>query len=111
MDASALEVVEAPGGIVPFSLKPILVDMEGGCYMGPILPGPLEDLLVGRQAIGSSSSSGGISGGSCGLVPAQDVHFFYTGSHLSVLQNYTLLFSTNFQFIFIYKKCITQFSH
>ena len=30
------------------------------------------------------------------LVPAQDVHFFYTLSHLSALQNCALLFSTNF---------------
>ena len=45
------------------------------------------------------------------LVPAQDVHFFYTRSHLSALQNFALLFSVNFQFIFIFKKCITQFSH
>ena len=44
------------------------------------------------------------------LVPAQDVHFFYTRSHLSALQNCVLLLSTNFQFIFIFKKCITQFS-
>ena len=42
-----------------------------------------------------------------GLVPAQDVHFFYTRSHFSALQNCALLFSTNFQFIFIFKKCIT----
>ena len=47
----------------------------------------------------------------CRLVSAQDVHFFYTRSHLSALQNCALLFSTNFQFIFIFKKCITQFSH
>ena len=45
------------------------------------------------------------------LVPAQDVHFFYTRSHLSALQNCSLIFSTNFQFIFILKKCITQFSY
>ena len=45
------------------------------------------------------------------LVPAQDVHFFYTRSHLSALQNCALLFSTNFQFIFVFKKCITKFSH
>ena len=45
------------------------------------------------------------------LVLAQDVHFFYTRSHLSALQNCALLFSTNSQFIFIFKKCITQFSH
>ena len=46
MDASALEVVEAPGDSVPFSLKPILVDMEGGRYVVPILPRPLEELLT-----------------------------------------------------------------
>ena len=37
------------------------------------------------------------------LVPAQDGPFFYTRSHLSALQNCALLFSTNFQFIFIFK--------
>ena len=45
------------------------------------------------------------------LVPAQDGPFFYTRSHLSALQKCALLFSTNFQLIFIFKKCITQFSH
>ena len=46
-----------------------------------------------------------------GLVPAQDGPFFYTRSHLSALQNCALLFSANLQFIFILKKCKTQFSH
>ena len=36
------------------------------------------------------------------LVPAQDRPFFYTCSHFSALQNCALLFSTNFQFIFIF---------
>ena len=45
------------------------------------------------------------------LVPAQDVHFFYTRSHLNALQNCELLFSINFQLVFIFIKCITQFSH
>ena len=36
------------------------------------------------------------------LVPAQDGHFFYIGSHLSALQNCALLLSTNFHFIFIF---------
>ena len=45
------------------------------------------------------------------LVPAQDVHFFYTRSHLSALQNCEVLFSTNFQIIYIFNKCTTQFSH
>ena len=38
-----------------------------------------------------------------GLVPAQDGPFFYTCSHLIAFQNCALLFSTNFQFIFILK--------
>ena len=45
------------------------------------------------------------------LVPAQHINFFYTCFHLSALQKCSLLFSTNFQFIFIFKKCTTQFSH
>ena len=45
------------------------------------------------------------------IVPAQDGPFFYTRSHLSALQNCALLFSTNFKFIFIFIRCITQFSH
>ena len=40
------------------------------------------------------------------LVPAQDVHFFYTRSHLSELQNCALIFSTNFQFIFTFKNAL-----
>ena len=47
----------------------------------------------------------------CRLVPIQDVHFFYTRSHFSALQNCALLFSIYSQVIFIFKKCITQFSH
>ena len=45
------------------------------------------------------------------LVPAQDVHFFYTRSHFSAFQNCALILSTNFQFIFTFKGCTTQFSH
>ena len=37
------------------------------------------------------------------LVPAQDVNFFYTRSHLSVLQSCAFIFSANFQFIFTFK--------
>ena len=35
--------------------------------------------------------------------PAQDVTFFYMGSHLSELQSCALIFSTMFDFIFIFK--------
>ena len=41
-----------------------------------------------------------------GLVPAQDVHFFYTRSHFIAFQNCALLFSTNFQIIFIFKNAL-----
>ena len=37
------------------------------------------------------------------FVPAQDVHFFYTYSHLSALQNCALIFSTNFS-LFLHLK-------
>ena len=37
--------------------------------------------------------------------------FFYTRSHLSVLQSCALIFSTNFQFFFTIKYQTTQFSH
>ena len=36
------------------------------------------------------------------LVPAQEVHFFYTRSHLSALQSCEFIFSTNFQIIFTF---------
>ena len=37
--------------------------------------------------------------------------FFYTRSYLSALPSCALIFSTNFQFIFTFKYCTTQFSH
>ena len=59
MAVSASEVVEAPGASAPFYLKPILVEMEGGCYMGPILPGTLEDLFAWRRETDGNGSGGG----------------------------------------------------
>ena len=38
-----------------------------------------------------------------GLGPSQDVHFFYTLSHLSAPKSCALIFSTNFQSIFTFK--------
>ena len=62
--ASASEVEEAPGASAPFSLEPILVELEGGRYNGPILPASLADLVTGRQPSGGSAPKGG--GGSGG---------------------------------------------
>ena len=42
---SPSKVVEAPGASVPFSLEPILVYLEGGRYIGPILPVYLADIV------------------------------------------------------------------
>ena len=64
--ASASEVEEAPGDSVPFSLKPILVELEGGRYIGPILPAALADLVAGRRPTGGSTPKGGGGGGSGG---------------------------------------------
>ena len=61
---AASEVEEAPGASVPFSLKPILVELEGGRYIGPILPAALADLVSGRRPAGGSAQKGGGGGGS-----------------------------------------------
>ena len=63
----------ALGGNIPFLLDPILVDLEGGCYVGLILMGTLGDVLAGQRPSGSGgvdrsgSSSGGGSGGRTAL--------------------------------------------
>ena len=48
--ALASEVVEALGDSVPFSLEPILVDLERVRYIGPIPPASLVDLVTGRRS-------------------------------------------------------------
>ena len=62
MSASDSEVVEAPGGGVLFYLKPILVDLEEGCYIGPIIPISLVDLVAGRRSVGAGAPRSGDSG-------------------------------------------------
>ena len=53
-----------------------------------------------RGMLKSSAISNIYGNGYEWLGPSQDVHFFYTCSHSSTLQNYELISSTNFQFIF-----------
>ena len=71
--ASAAEVEEAPGASVPFSPEPIMVEMEGGRYTGPIPPASLAELVAGRWPAGRTApkergggGSGGVGGGSGG---------------------------------------------
>ena len=59
-------MVEAPGDSVPFSLEPILVEMEGGRYMSPILPASLSNLITGRRPAGGGTPKSGDSGGGGG---------------------------------------------
>ena len=61
-----MKVEEAPGGSIPFSLEPILVELEGGRYTIPILSASLADLTTGRQIEGGSAQKGGGDGGSSG---------------------------------------------
>ena len=69
-----MEVVEAPRASVPFSLEPILVKLEEGRYISPILPASLADLVAGRRPAGGidprsngvSGSGGGSGGGNSG---------------------------------------------
>ena len=64
VSASASEVVETPGASVPFSLEQILVEMEGGRYIGPILPVSLADIITGRRSVGGGGPKSGGGGGS-----------------------------------------------
>ena len=68
MATSSSKVVEVPGDRVPFSLETILVDPEGGRYIGPILPVSLDELLTGRRLVGGGTpkSGGGSSNGGGG---------------------------------------------
>ena len=61
--ASASEVEKAPGASVPFYLEQTLVDLEGGRYIGPILPAALADLVSGSRPEGGSAPKGGGGGG------------------------------------------------
>ena len=56
------------GGSILFSLKPIMVELEGESYIGLILPISLADLVIERRSAGGSYPKGGGScgGGGCG---------------------------------------------
>ena len=59
------------GGSIPFSLEPILVDLEEGRYIVPILSVSMADLVAGKRSAdggapkigGGRSNSGGGGGG------------------------------------------------
>ena len=61
------KALEAPGGNIPFSLEPILVELEGARCVGPILPVPLVDLLAGIILARGVGNIGGGSGGGGGI--------------------------------------------
>ena len=56
--ASSSDTIEAPGGNVPFLLEKILVELQVGRYMGPILTGPLDDILAGQRPTGGGRIGG-----------------------------------------------------
>ena len=60
------KVVEVPGDRVPFSLEPILVELEGYHYIGPILPVYLADLGAGRRLAGGGAPKSGGGGSNSG---------------------------------------------
>ena len=68
--ASASESLDAPGCQVPFSLEPILAELEGGRHVSPILPLALGELVSRPNwrggGGGGSSGGGGSYGGSSG---------------------------------------------
>ena len=53
-----------PGATVPFSLDPIFLKLEGGRYVGMLLPMTLAEVVSGRL---SGSGSGGNGRGGVGM--------------------------------------------
>ena len=51
--------MKAPEASAPFSIEPILVDLEGGRYIEPILLISLGDLVARRRSAGSGTTRGG----------------------------------------------------
>ena len=50
MTTASLDDVGAPGATVQFSVEPILLEMEGDRYVGPLLSATLADLVSeGRE--------------------------------------------------------------
>ena len=63
---SSLEDVGVPRATVPFSLEPILLDMKGERYVGPLLPATLAELVSGRCGGGNINGGGGSGSGGSG---------------------------------------------
>ena len=63
VDVLASESLDAPGCQVPFLIKPILAELEGGQYVGPILPMALGDLVSRANVRGGGGDGGGSGGG------------------------------------------------
>ena len=63
--ASSSEDVGAPGSTVPFLLEPILLELEGGRYVGPLFPLPLAE-LVSRRRGGNGCNCGSVGTGDGG---------------------------------------------
>ena len=66
--ALSLEDVRVPGAMVPFSVEPNLLELEGGRHVGPLLLDTLVELVSGRRdrIVGGSGcrvNGGGSSGG------------------------------------------------
>ena len=60
---SSSEDVGAAGATAPFLLEPTLLKLEGGRYVGRLLPLPLADLVSGRRGgRGGNGNGGGIGG-------------------------------------------------
>ena len=60
--ASVSESLDALGCQAPFSLEPILAELEGGRYVGPIPPIALRDLVSRSRGRGGGGGDGGDGG-------------------------------------------------
>ena len=65
VSALASDVVEALGARISFSLELIMVNLEGGRYIGPILPVSLTDFVAGWWSTGRGDPKSGGGSSNC----------------------------------------------
>ena len=68
MAASYSEDLVYPRATVKFSLDTILLDLEGGRYVGPLLTGALAEIFSGRRRNGRSRIRGGLEAEAAAVV-------------------------------------------
>ena len=108
--------LDCPPELVPINIIDYMVTEVLGRLSGRADPGETDSVSLHHWLLRFGAASGELQPIVADftewlrLGPAQDVHFFYTRSHLSALQNCALILPNNCQFIFTFKYRTKQLS-